>query len=111
MCYIQKHCFLERHQSMPKLENPACSAESLDGARSRLPGRLRAPCTFQVADQDGRWRVFRDEVFWGCFHSHGDAVRAACFGARAAEQRGRSARVLAPPHNQLMPHYEAHFGI
>lgn len=79
--------------------------------QSRLSGRLQAPCTFQVSDQDGRWRVSRDSVFWGRFHSHGDAVRAACFGARTEEQRGRPARVLAPPHDQLMPHYEPHFGL
>jgi hypothetical protein len=77
----------------------------------RFNGQLQAPCTFQVSDQGGRWRVSRNSVFWGTFHSHGDAVRAACFGARAEEQHRGPARVLAPPNDQLMPHYDAHFGL
>lgn len=76
-----------------------------------VSGRPRARCTFRVSDQGGRWRVSRNNVFWGHFHSHGDAVRAACFGARMEEHRGRASRVLAPPEDQLMPHYEAHFGL
>jgi hypothetical protein len=55
--------------------------------------------------------VRRDAVFWGDFLSHGDAVRAACFAARNEERRGRASRVLAPPGDQLMSHYEAHFGL
>ena len=72
---------------------------------------VKARCTFRVSDQDGRWRVSRNNILWGHFHSHGDAVRAACFAARTEEQRGRAARVFAPPEDQLMPHYEAHFGL
>jgi hypothetical protein len=76
-----------------------------------MNGRVKTSCTFKVSDRDGRWQVSRDAVFWGDFLSRGDAVRAACFGARAEEQRGRTSRVIAPPNDELMPHYEPHFGL
>jgi len=72
---------------------------------------MKTLCTFRVSDVGGRWQVSRDAVFWGDFLSRGDAVRAACFGARKEELRGRSSRVLAPPADQLMSHYEPHFGL
>jgi hypothetical protein len=55
--------------------------------------------------------VFRGAVAVGDFHSRGDAVRAACFSARAEEKHGRRARVIASPGESIMPHYEAHFGL
>ena len=72
---------------------------------------MTGDCTFRVSVEDGRWQVRRDAVFWGDFLSHGDAVRAACFAARTEERRGRASRVLAPPGDQLVSHYEAHFGL
>ena len=69
------------------------------------------PRIFTVSDKAGSWQVFRDAVAVGDFHSRGDAVRAACFSARAEEKHGRRAQVIASPGDSIMPHYEAHFGL
>jgi hypothetical protein len=77
---------------------------------NRAKGLGRA-CTFSVSDEGGGWRVLRGTAAVGDFHSRGDAIRAACFKARTAEKSGRRARVVAAPGDQVMPHYEPHFGL
>jgi len=47
---------------------------------------------------------------YGNFQTRGDAVRAACFGARAANKRGAMSRVVAAPEDQRIDPYESHFG-
>jgi hypothetical protein len=74
------------------------------------PGKGRT-CTFAVSDESGRWQVTRDAVVMAEFPSRGDAVRAACLDARTEEAQGRRARVIARPGDELVPHYEPHFGI
>jgi len=71
----------------------------------------RPGCTFAVSDASGDWEVLKDEVSVGRFHSRGDAVRVACFRARAEDRRGRRSRVIARPGSLVIPHYEAHFGL
>ena len=75
------------------------------------PAGLGPRCTFSVADAGAGWQVRREAELVGNFHSRGDAVRAACCNARAEERRGQRARVVAAPGEQLMPHYEPHFGL
>lgn len=67
-------------------------------------------CTFRICQTSAAWQVSRDELFYGEFHTRGDAVRAACFGARAQDRRGRGSQVLMTPGDQRVPHYEPHFG-
>lgn len=67
-------------------------------------------CTFRVLQKSQVWQVSRDETFYGEFLTRGDAVRAACFGARAQDRRGRGPRVLMMPGDQRIPHNEPHFG-
>jgi hypothetical protein len=69
-----------------------------------------ARCTFRVWEQEDGWRVSRDSRPYGEFLTRGDAVRAACFGARTAASQGIPAEVFTPPGNQRIPHYEPHFG-
>jgi hypothetical protein len=67
-------------------------------------------CTFRVFWNSDIWQVSRDESLYGEFLTCGDAVRAACFGARAQDRHGRGSQVLMTPGNQCVPHYEPHFG-
>jgi len=76
-----------------------------------VTGPERRPCTFAVSEELGTWQVRRDTVPVGRFHSRGDAIRAACFRARAEDKAGRRARVIAAPGELLMPHYESHLGL
>ena len=69
----------------------------------------RSGCTFRVREQCGGWRVWRDGSLYGEFLTRGEAVRAACFAARAEEANGSPARVLGPPGNRRIPHYDPHF--
>jgi hypothetical protein len=66
--------------------------------------------TFRIWCDETVWQVYRDDGFYGDFLTRGDAVRAACFGARSDEGRGHTAQVLAYPGNQPIPHFEPHFG-
>jgi len=74
-----------------------------------IPRRPAAARTFRVAAQGDAWQVTRDEAVYGDFLTRGEAVRAACFAARTAENRGGTVRVLAPPNDRLIPHYEPFF--
>lgn len=66
--------------------------------------------TFRVSEVDGAWRVSQGQSLYGDFQTRGDAVRAACFGARAANKRGAMSRVVAAPEDQRIDPYESHFG-
>jgi hypothetical protein len=67
-------------------------------------------CTFRVLEKSDGWQVLRDARLYGDFHTRGDAVRAACFGARSQDRYGRGSRVLMTPGDRPIPHYEPHFG-
>lgn len=73
-------------------------------------GSREAGCIFRVHESTGVWQVSRDEALYGEFHTRGDAVRAACFGARAQDRYGRGSKVLVTPGDRPIPHYEPHFG-
>ena len=66
--------------------------------------------TFRVRQKSDVWQVSCDETLYGEFLTRGDAVRAACFGARAEDRRGRGSQVLMTPGDRRIPHYEPHFG-
>lgn len=66
--------------------------------------------TFRVSEVHGVWRVSRGQSLYGDFLTRGDAVRAACFGARAANKRGAMSRVVAAPEDHRIDPYEPHFG-
>lgn len=67
-------------------------------------------CTFRVHQISDVWQVSRDETLYGKFLTRGDAVRAACFGARAQDRHSPGSQVLMTPGDQRVPHYEPHFG-
>jgi hypothetical protein len=67
--------------------------------------------TFSVSDKSGHWKVYRGATAMSAFHSRGDAIRAACFSARYEDKNGRPARVVSTPGDQVIPHYEPHFGL
>jgi hypothetical protein len=69
----------------------------------------RPGCTFRIWEEAKLWQVSRDETPYGEFLTRGDAVRAACFGARTAEGEGKASDVLVAPGDQRVPHYEPHF--
>jgi len=72
--------------------------------------RQKIETTFRVSEVRGAWRVSRDHSLYGEFLTRGDAVRGACFGARAANKRGASSRVFAAPDELRIDPYEPHFG-
>jgi hypothetical protein len=61
-------------------------------------------CTFRTRQKDSVWQVSRDGVFYGDYYSQAQAVAAACFGARAVEAHGASARVLDGPQETVVLH-------
>ena len=67
-------------------------------------------CTFRVRQTSEAWQVSRDETVYGDFHTRGDAVRAACFGARAQDRHGPGSQVRLMPADERVSHYEPHFG-
>lgn len=73
-------------------------------------GHGRTARTFRVSEQGSQWRVSRDGVLYGDFLTRGDAVRAACFGARTQDRQGRPAQVVAAPGDQRISPYDPHFG-
>ena len=72
--------------------------------------RRRIGCTFRVLQKSAVWQVSRDETLYGEFLTRGDAVRAACFGARTQDRRGPGSQVLMTPGDRPIPHYDPHFG-
>jgi hypothetical protein len=59
---------------------------------ARGPSRETA---FRVAQRDGVWSVTKNNLFYGDYLSRPQAIRSACYGARAVEATGATARVLA----------------
>ena len=66
---------------------------------------------FRITPGSGIWRVSRDGAFFGDYLTHGNAVRAACAGARIDENRGRVALVFEPPGVVALRHHEPHLGV
>lgn len=67
----------------------------------------RAParhCTFRASLHFGVWSVTKDGVFYGDYLTRSQAIHSACFGARAVEAVGGSARVLAAPKDEVIAH-------
>lgn len=60
--------------------------------------------TFRTGERAGVWYVTKNETFYGDYLSHGQAVEAACFGARTVEAKGGSARVVSMPGEKPVPH-------
>lgn len=101
---------LGEHQTVA---GPAEWAELIaahDASELAAPERRGLMCTFHVSQISEAWQVSRDETVYGEFDTRGDAIRAACFGARAQDRHGRGSQVLMMPGDQLVPHYEPHFG-
>lgn len=70
---------------------------------SRAPPRS---CVFRASEVSGVWSVTKDGVFYGDYMTRDQAIRGACYGARAVEAVGGSAQVLAAPGDQLVAHRE-----
>jgi hypothetical protein len=51
--------------------------------------------TFRTTLRSGMWAVTKNNVFYGDYFSHSQAIRSACYGARTVEATGGVARVLA----------------
>jgi hypothetical protein len=51
--------------------------------------------TFRTTLRSGVWAVTKNNVFYGDYFSRNQAIRSACYGARAVETTGGVARVLA----------------
>jgi hypothetical protein len=62
---------------------------------------------FRAALRDGAWTVTKNNVLYGDYFSRDQAIRSACFGARAVEATGGVARVLAEPGDELIAHAAA----
>ena len=74
---------------------------ALTALDARRAGRT---CTFRAASRGGVWQVTRDFVFYGDYLSREAAVQGACEAARSFDAAGGSARVLAPPREQVVSH-------
>jgi len=60
--------------------------------------------TFRAGERSGVWFVTKNDAFYGDYLSRGQAIEAACFGARTVEAKGGSARVLTSPGDTLVGH-------
>lgn len=65
---------------------------------------------FRVALASGVWQVSQDGAFFGHYLTRGNAIRAACAGARDEERRGRAAQVFEAADSVALPHHEPHLG-
>ena len=68
-----------------------------------------APVTFRAFARQGAWCVTREGAFYGDFLTRAEALRCACFGARAVEARGGAARVLTGAGDAVVPHQDEKF--
>jgi hypothetical protein len=68
---------------------------------ARGPSRDTA---FRVTVHDGVWSVTKNKVFYGDYNSRPQAIRSACYGARAVEATGATARVLVAPGDEVIAH-------
>jgi hypothetical protein len=60
--------------------------------------------TFRTGRRGGVWFVTKDHAFYGDYLSHDQALESACYGARAVQAKGGSARVLDGPDEVVVPH-------
>ena len=60
--------------------------------------------SFRVVLRGAVWEVTKNNRFYGDYLNREQAVRGACYGARAVEASGGEARVLAPPSEQVIDH-------
>lgn len=61
---------------------------------------------FRVSQASGVWSVTKNAHFYGDYLSRDQAIRGACYGARAVEATGGSAQVLAQPGDKPVDHRE-----
>jgi hypothetical protein len=71
--------------------------------RPSVPGRNR-DTTFRASLISGVWSVTKNNVFYGDYLDRTQAIRSACYGARAVEATGGQARVLLLPGDELIAH-------
>lgn len=74
--------------------------------RPTAPGGNR-DTTFRAALTFGVWTVTKNNAFYGDYLDRDQAIRSACYGARAVEAAGGRARVLLLPGDLLIPHYDS----
>ena len=60
--------------------------------------------TFRATLRAGVWSVTRNNVFYGDYLNRSQAVRSACYGARAVEATGGQALVLVTPGDEVIAH-------
>ena len=60
--------------------------------------------TFRTGRGGGAWVVTKDHSFYGDYVSRDQAIESACYGARAVEAKGGSARVLDGPDEVVVAH-------
>jgi hypothetical protein len=60
--------------------------------------------TFRASLSSGVWSVTKNNVFYGDYLSRSQAIRSACYGARAVEATGGRARVLVLPGDEVIAH-------
>jgi hypothetical protein len=61
-------------------------------------------CTFRVGERSGVWYVNKNDSFYGDYLSRGQAIEAACFGARTVEAQGGVALVVTLPGEVPVAH-------
>ena len=61
---------------------------------------------FRVRQRAGGWAVTKNEVFYGDYVSREQAIRSACYGARAVEATGGQACVKVLPGEEVIAHRE-----
>jgi hypothetical protein len=71
-----------------------------------VPGRNR-DTTFRAELRFGFWSVTKNNIFYGDYLDRAEAIRGACYGARAVEAAGGRARVLLLPGDVLISHYDS----
>jgi hypothetical protein len=70
-----------------------------------LVGRGPSRATsFVVRLRMGVWEVIKDEVLYGDYTSREQAIRSACYGARAVEATGGEASVTVSPGRETIAH-------
>jgi len=75
-----------------------------------LVGRgVNRDTNFRVRQAAGGWAVTKNEVFYGDYTSRDQAIRSACYGARAVEATGGQACVKVLPGDEVIAHRDAVF--
>jgi hypothetical protein len=60
--------------------------------------------TFRASLRSGVWSVTKNNIFYGDYLNRSQAIRSACYGARAVEATGGQARVLVLPGDEVIAH-------